>query len=119
VSLFVEKPVFTRRQFFKGAGILLASVVIGGIFAKLGFDAKAVQEDYVAKRVAGLYTLDESMTIRRSHDNPEIIQLYREFLSPGEVKPLSERSEHLLHTRYGRQAVELAEELRTNTGSAA
>ncbi|MFS8639259.1 MAG: [FeFe] hydrogenase, group A [Symbiobacteriaceae bacterium] len=47
-------------------------------------------------RIASLYTIDERMTIRRSHENPAIQQLYAEFLG----KPGSERAHHLLHTHY-------------------
>jgi len=47
-------------------------------------------------RTAALYTLDERMTIRRSHENPAIQQLYAEYLG----EPGSERAHHLLHTEY-------------------
>jgi NADH-quinone oxidoreductase subunit G len=47
-------------------------------------------------RIAGLYQDDRERTIRHSHENPEVIRLYQEFLE----KPLSAKSHHLLHTRY-------------------
>jgi len=47
-------------------------------------------------RIASLYTIDERMTIRRSHENPAIQQLYAEYLG----QPGSERAHHLLHTHY-------------------
>ena len=47
-------------------------------------------------RIAGLYQDDRDRTIRHSHENPEVIRLYKEFLE----KPLSAKSHHLLHTRY-------------------
>ena len=54
-------------------------------------------KDEVRKaRIASLYTRDEAMTLRRSHENPEIIHLYEEFYG----KPLSELAEKLLHTSY-------------------
>lgn len=112
MNILMEKTAFTRRQFFKGAGILLASAVVTGILSKIGLDALAVSDDYIQKRAAGLYGLDESMAIRRSHENPEIVRLYQEFLSPGQVKPVTEKSEHLLHTRYGRDIPQLIEELK-------
>ena len=43
-----------------------------------------------------LYNLDRGKTIRRSHDNPDIQRLYKEFLG----RPLSEKSHELLHTHY-------------------
>ena len=42
------------------------------------------------------YSLDEANTIRKSHENPEIITLYDEFLG----EPLSEKAHELLHTHY-------------------
>ena len=54
-------------------------------------------KDEVRKaRIAGLYSRDEAMTIRRSHENPEIIALYEDFYG----EPLSELAEEMLHTLY-------------------
>ena len=47
-------------------------------------------------RMDAIYKEDFNKPIRKSHENPEIIQLYEEFLG----KPLSEKSHHLLHTQY-------------------
>jgi NADP-reducing hydrogenase subunit HndD len=47
-------------------------------------------------RMDAIYKEDFNKTIRKSHENPEIIQLYEEFLG----KPLSEKSHKLLHTHY-------------------
>lgn len=48
------------------------------------------------KRIAAIYRADEMMTIRKSHENPVIKQLYEEYLG----QPLSHRSHELLHTHY-------------------
>jgi NADH-quinone oxidoreductase subunit G/[NiFe] hydrogenase diaphorase moiety small subunit/NADP-reducing hydrogenase subunit HndD len=48
------------------------------------------------KRTSAIYKADESLPIRKSHDNPEIKQLYEEFL----IAPNGEKSHHLLHTHY-------------------
>lgn len=48
------------------------------------------------QRIKGIYQADAQMPIRKSHENPSIQALYREFLG----KPLSEKSHHLLHTHY-------------------
>ena len=48
------------------------------------------------KRIAAIYSEDESKRMRKSHENPDIQKLYREFLE----QPLGERSHHLLHTHY-------------------
>lgn len=119
MSIFQEKSVFTRRQFLKGSAMLAATIVISGVFAKFGFDAWAASDDYIEKRAAGLYTLDESMALRKSHQNPEILQIYKEFLSPGEVKPLTELSEHLLHTKYGKEIPAMIEALHAHQHEAA
>lgn len=47
-------------------------------------------------RQKAIYQEDAGKTIRKSHENPEIIKLYEEFLG----KPLGEKSHHLLHTHY-------------------
>jgi NADP-reducing hydrogenase subunit HndD len=47
-------------------------------------------------RMDAIYKEDFNKTIRKSHENPEIIQLYEDFLG----KPLSEKSHKLLHTHY-------------------
>ncbi|MGI6693502.1 MAG: NADH-dependent [FeFe] hydrogenase, group A6 [Limnochordia bacterium] len=49
-----------------------------------------------AKRAQGLAQIDQHNVIRKSHENPEIIQLYQEFLH----EPLGDRSHELLHTTY-------------------
>ena len=48
------------------------------------------------KRAEAIYREDEGMAIRKSHDNPEIQQIYKEFLG----EPLSDKSHWLLHTHY-------------------
>ncbi len=50
----------------------------------------------IKKRQAALYREDEGKTRRKSHENPDIIKLYEEYLG----KPLGEKSHHLLHTHY-------------------
>ena len=47
-------------------------------------------------RAKAIYREDAGKSIRKSHENPYIIQLYKEFLG----EPLSEKSHHLLHTHY-------------------
>jgi len=50
----------------------------------------------IKARMAAIYREDAGKSIRKSHENPYIIQLYEEFLG----KPMSEKSHHLLHTQY-------------------
>ncbi len=48
------------------------------------------------KRKASLYKHDSDMKVRKSHENPHIKKLYKEFLG----EPLGHKSHHLLHTKY-------------------
>ena len=48
------------------------------------------------KRMAALYEIDKNLPVRKSHENPDIITLYTEFLG----EPLSEKAHELLHTHY-------------------
>ncbi len=48
------------------------------------------------KRIQAIYKEDEGKTLRKSLENPEIKQIYEEFLE----KPLSHISHKLLHTNY-------------------
>ena len=64
-----------------------------------GGQPKHLQEDMNTvrkERMDGLYQMDEKMTLRFSHENPEIIRLYEAFYG----KPLSKPAEKLLHTYY-------------------
>ena len=47
-------------------------------------------------RAEALYSIDEKKVIRKSHENPAIKKLYKEFLE----KPGSHKSHELLHTTY-------------------
>ena len=64
---------------------------IGGGGQPIGFNTKDREE-----RCLGLYKEDKQLPYRRSHRNPEVIQLYKDFLH----QPLSEKSHKLLHTHY-------------------
>ena len=48
------------------------------------------------KRMEAIYQEDRNKEIRKSHENPAIKELYKEFLN----EPLSETAHHLLHTHY-------------------
>ena len=48
------------------------------------------------KRVDAIYSEDEHMMLRKSHENPEVIGVYKEFLG----KPNSHKAHELLHTHY-------------------
>ncbi|CCU77731.1 [FeFe] hydrogenase [Halanaerobium saccharolyticum subsp. saccharolyticum DSM 6643] len=48
------------------------------------------------KRGQALANIDNASKIRKSHENPQILKLYEEFLG----EPLGGESHHLLHTKY-------------------
>lgn len=48
------------------------------------------------KRIEAIYKEDEGKSLRKSHENPEIKLIYKEFL----IEPLGEKSHKLLHTKY-------------------
>jgi len=48
------------------------------------------------KRADAIYAEDEGLPKRKSHDNPEVLHLYKEFLG----EPLGHKSHDLLHTHY-------------------
>jgi iron-only hydrogenase group A len=48
------------------------------------------------KRIEAIYKEDEGKAMRKSHENPEVTQIYEEYLK----EPLGEKSHHLLHTHY-------------------
>jgi NADH-quinone oxidoreductase subunit G len=54
------------------------------------------ETDILEKRMKGIYAIDSSMEKRKSHENPYIQKLYKEFLGT----PGSEKAHHLLHTEY-------------------
>ena len=56
------------------------------------FTTNAIRE----ARMKAIFKEDEGKTMRQSHENPEVEQLYKEFLK----QPLGKISHHLLHTTY-------------------
>ena len=52
--------------------------------------------DVRRQRMEGMHDFDKTSTLRRSHDNPEIKRLYKNYL----VDPCGHKSHHLLHTTY-------------------
>ena len=47
-------------------------------------------------RAAAVYREDEGKALRKSHENPDIQKLYKDFLG----EPCGEKAHHLLHTHY-------------------
>ena len=57
--------------------------------------------DVKAARAKALYDNDAAKTIRKSHENPSIKKLYREYLGA----PGSEKAHHILHTTYVKRTI--------------
>lgn len=69
---------------------------IGGGGQHIGTSDKELKE-----RMKALYRIDENETLKVSHKNPEIIELYNNFLG----EPLGHKSHELLHTHYKEREV--------------
>ena len=67
---------------------------VGGGGQPLGIISK--QKELTEKRISGLYNEDNQLELKNSYENPDIIDIYRSYLE----KPLSKKSEKLLHTSY-------------------
>ncbi|MBP8304634.1 MAG: [FeFe] hydrogenase, group A [Phycisphaerae bacterium] len=68
----------------------------GGGQPYAGANAIPLDDELLKKRAQALYDLDRSKTIRRSHDNPDVQKLYKQFLQ----RPLSPVAHKYLHTHY-------------------
>jgi len=60
-----------------------------------GGNAPTTKKKLQARRDA-IYREDQNLPIRKSHENPYVMKLYKDYLG----EPLSERSHQLLHTQY-------------------
>lgn len=61
-----------------------------------GGQPKTTDPAAVLKRMGAIYSLDERSVLRKSHENPEVQELYEEYLK----EPGGELSHELLHTTY-------------------
>jgi iron-only hydrogenase group A len=66
-----------------------------------GGQPRLTTDEIREKRISAIYAEDEGKALRKSHENEEVQQLYREFLG----QPLGEKSHRLLHTHYHRREV--------------
>ena len=96
VSTLLEEIRSAREQGLEPPYHFIEVMACRGGCVAGGGQPYATTDDIRAKRIAGLYTDDEKSVYRCSHNNPEIKQIYADFLE----KPLSEKSHHLLHTTY-------------------
>jgi NADP-reducing hydrogenase subunit HndD len=68
----------------------------GGGQPYIGANSEPLNEEELKKRASALYGIDKERKFRKSHENPDIQKLYKEFLG----KPLGHKSHELLHTHY-------------------
>jgi len=68
----------------------------GGGQPYLRGDVEPLDKNVYQKRAEGLYQIDANKAIRKSHLNPDIQKIYKDFLE----KPLGKKSHKLLHTHY-------------------
>jgi iron only hydrogenase large subunit-like protein len=61
-----------------------------------GGQPRSTDKLILGKRQAAMYNLDERAVIRRSHENPQIAELYKRWLE----KPNSHLAHEKLHTHY-------------------
>ena len=68
----------------------------GGCVAGGGQPYHKGDYEIIKKRIEGLYNIDSSKNVRKSHKNPSIITLYEEFLG----EPHSDTAYKYLHTHF-------------------
>ena len=61
-----------------------------------GGQPRFTSDDVRLARIQAIYKEDEGKTLRKSHENPDITKIYKEFLG----EPLGKMSHKLLHTHY-------------------
>lgn len=71
--------------------------ISGGGQPKVLLETK--RQEVYASRMDSMYKHDQELPLRKSHDNPEVTRLYKDFLG----KPLGHKSHELLHTHYIRR----------------
>ncbi len=96
-KLLEDFPALQAKYDFVEVMTCLGGCIGGGGQPKCDND---LREQVVAQRTAAIYQRDAAMSLRESHNNPEIQELYREFYG----KPLSHLAEELLHTSYASRA---------------
>lgn len=68
----------------------------GGCVGGAGQPYHHGDQNVILKRQAAIYEIDKNMPLRKSHENPSILALYRDYFD----EPGSELAHQLLHTSY-------------------
>lgn len=85
--------ILGRRTFFRMLGGAAGFLLVTG---RATITSAAEVKDYLGARIRAVYHRDTGMQYRRSQDNPMIRRLYTDYLD----RPMSRRSEEILHTSY-------------------
>ncbi|MGN0301775.1 MAG: iron hydrogenase small subunit [Anaerotardibacter sp.] len=103
----------TRRQLFKGGIVAGISVLVAAALPSWAVASYNKAKEFILNRTDALYAIDEASPVRLSHQNVDVLNVYKEFLSPGDVLPSStELSHRLCHTVYGNDIPAHIEELK-------
>ena len=68
----------------------------GGCIGGGGQPKPMKRQETIIKRGEGLNSIDKSLNIRRSHENPSVLAIYDKYLD----YPLSPKAHELIHTKY-------------------
>jgi NADP-reducing hydrogenase subunit HndD len=89
-KLFRENP-----DWFKKYVMVEVMACRGGCLGG-GGEPKSEDPDVLRKRMEGVYSIDERSVKRKSHDNQDVLKLYKDHLG----HPNSELAKKMLHTQY-------------------
>lgn len=92
----VSQSYFLRKAVKSGDHHFIEIMCCPGGCIGGGGQPRKTTHDTKESRMEGIYTIDQNMPLRKSHDNPAVKKLYEEFLE----KPLGHKSHELLHTHY-------------------
>ncbi len=81
------------EEFFHAIEIMACK---GGCVGGGGQPKAKKRDETLQKRAEGLNNIDRSLQLRRSNENPQVLEIYEKYLD----YPLSHKAHELLHTKY-------------------
>jgi NADH-quinone oxidoreductase subunit G len=91
----VQKLFQVDKEWYKRY-IMVEVMACNGGCLNGGGEPKYIDPSILEQRMKGIYTIDETSHIRKSHENPDIKKLYQLYFE----KPLSRIAKQFLHTNY-------------------
>lgn len=93
----IENIKFLQEKIRNGEKYCFVEVMccLGGCIGG-GGQPYDTSKEVLLNRMKKVYSIDHKKVKRKSHENPSIIKLYKEYL----IKPGSHKAEELLHTKY-------------------